>query len=50
MNEEFLAVLESGENSKMAIIIPYGTGNTTVPPITYTVLICKPLWIAIICF
>ncbi len=32
VNVEFFAVLESGENSKKAIIIPYGTGNTTVPP------------------
>ena len=29
---DFFAVLESGENSKKAIIIPYGPGNTTVPP------------------
>ncbi|CAG2257641.1 unnamed protein product [Mytilus edulis] len=28
-------VLESGENSKKAIIIPYGPGNTTVSTITY---------------
>ena len=33
VNVEFFAVVESGENSKKAIIIPYGPGNTTVPPI-----------------
>ena len=33
VNVEFFAVLESGENSKKAIIITYGPGNTTVPPI-----------------
>ena len=32
VNLDFFAVLESGENSKKAIIIPYGPGNTTVPP------------------
>ena len=31
VNVEFLTVLESGENSKKAIIIPYGPGNTTMP-------------------
>ena len=33
VNVEFFAVLEMGENSKKAIIIPYGPGNTTVPPL-----------------
>ena len=32
VNVEFFAVLEMGENSKKAIIIPYGPGNTTVLP------------------
>ena len=40
VNVEFFAVLESGENSKKAIIIPYGPGNTTMPPeAEYTVLV-----------
>ena len=32
VNVEFFTVLESGKNSKKAIIIPYGPGNTTVSP------------------
>ena len=32
----FFAVLESGENSKKAIIILYGPRNTTVPPLKCT--------------
>ena len=32
VNVDFFAELESVEISKKVIIIPYGPGNTTVPP------------------
>lgn len=32
VNVKFLAELKSGENSKKSIIIPYGSGKSTVPP------------------